>query len=211
MSTLFMRIEKYTLFSMGTQIIYFHFVIKDRKPYQQSTTLFKGKLHTWKREFVEIVYFAHKLKQPFNSQIFLCFLLDFHSVFLFTRTKFSFWGSAKFASQPFQLVCSEKYQRICSLPDKTAKHCHSILKLISQPGFWSIYCTVIMYFIFVVSFFIVDIFQYHVTEIFTNTSVILAFDKSRKKRNVKTRQRRARTLKISGNINSRLTSFTEVQ
>lgn len=62
MSTLFMRIEKYTLFSMGTQKIYFHFVIKDRKPYQQSTTLFKGKLHTWKREFVEIVYFAHKLK-----------------------------------------------------------------------------------------------------------------------------------------------------
>ena len=35
-----------------------------------------------------------------------------------------------------------------------------------------------MYFIFVVSFFIVDIFQYHVTEIFTSTSVILAFDKS---------------------------------
>lgn len=187
---------------MGTQIIYFHFVIKDRKPYQQSTTFFKGKLHAWKREFAEIVYFAHKLKATLLTENRNLFLLDI-SLFL--------TGLSQCISVYQNEVQFLGIGQVRISTDKTAKHCHSILKLISQPGFWSIYCTVIMYFIFVVSFFIVDIFQYHVTEIFTNTSVILAFDKSRKKRNVKTRQWRARALKISGNINSRLMSFTKVQ
>lgn len=66
---------------MGTQIIYFHFVIKDRKPYQQSTTFFKGKLHAWKREFAEIVYFAHKLKATLLTENRNLFLLDI-SLFL---------------------------------------------------------------------------------------------------------------------------------